>query len=747
MKLNKAVPRVVKENKGTYLGIFCMVLLSSFLFVFFMLAAANLSTNKDAYFNDYAMGDIEFSARSEIANIGDLESRFGLQMEASLTRDYDYEGKTIRIFTPNQKVNIPAMIDGKIPNPGEIALDPQFAKANSYTIGSSIKIDGRDYTVSGVVCLPNYAYVLKKPGDLVNDFNTFGIAVMNEADLKTGELLYSVKFDIPRKDIYTQAKPLKIYLNEQGAELTSWNYAKYDMKTNMPDVEVQMITVYSWVLPPFLMLLSAALAAAVLGRLVRSQSDVIGTLYASGYRKNELMRHYLSYPLWLGALGGVLGGTLGMAIFVPFLNLMLTFFPMPIKMVTFNPLYILLGTTMTTSILYVGVYFALRKALTTSPVALMRGELKSNKPNFLEKRLNLHGFDFKNRFSIREQLRSLPRLLLMLIGVFAATALLMFGLITKSSMDYLISGEGTKATLNYSYEYALHVPQNTQPPAGGEQIAGRKFVPEQNSEQRFEIIGSVPNGQVVSLFDKGGKPIQLDDNKVVITKTMATKYRLKPGDTLRFADIISDRELSLVITDVADTGIGDYIFVSLEHFDRLIGWEKGAYNAIMSDVPIGVDPALIYKLTTPESLADSLADYMLLMNTVLYGIAVVAAVIALIILYILAAMSIEEQKGSIALMKVFGYKKGEVGALMTNSSRWLVLAGYVIGIPISYYSIGAALTFIFGLLNLTIEIRLDGYFILLGLVLIVGAFELSKRLCLRKIAAVPMSEALKAQRE
>ncbi len=110
-------------------------------------------------------------------------------------------------------------------------------------------------------------------------------------------------------------------------------------------------------------------------------------------------------------------------------------------------------------------------------------------------------------------------------------------------------------------------------------------------------------------------------------------------------------------------------------------------------------------------------------------------------------MSIDEQKGGIALMKVFGYKKGEVGALMTNSSRWLVLIGYAIGVPISYYAIGTALTFIFGLLNLTIEVRLDWYFILLGLVLIVGAFELSKKLCMRKIAAVPMSEALKAQRE
>ncbi len=747
MKLNKAVPRVVNDNKGTYLGIFYMVLLSSFLFVFFMLAAANLSSNKDSYFTDYAMGDIEFAARSEIAKIGDIEKQFGVKMEAALTRDYDYDGKTIRLFTPNSKVNIPAVIDGRLPSPGEIAIDPQFAKANGYTIGGSIAIEGKNYTISGTLCLPNYAYVLKKPGDLVNDFNTFGIAVMNESDLKTGELLYSVKFDTPQKDIFTQAKPLKAYLNAQGTKLLSWNYAKYEMKTNMPDVEVQMIAVYSWILPPFLMLLSAALAAAVLGRMVKSQSGVIGTLYASGYRKSEIMLHYLSYPLWLGVLGGVLGGALGMVAFVPFLNIMLTFFPMPIKALTFNPLYILLGTVLTTVILCVGVYLSLRNALTVSPVALMRGELKTHKPNLLEKCLRLRGLRFESRFSIRGQIRSLPRLALMLVGIFAATSLLMFGLITKSSMDYLVGGEGTKATLNYNYEYGLHVPQNSVPPAGGEAIAGRKFVPDLNPEQRFEIIGAVPNGRVVSLRDKSKKPIPLDDKKVVITKTMAAKYRLKPGDTLRFADIISDRELSIIITDIADTGLGDYIFVSLEHFDRLLGWESGAYNAIMSDAPLDIPPELVYKLTTPESLADSLADYMLLMNTVLYGIAVVAAVIAMIILYIIAAVSIDEQKGGIALMKVFGYKKGEVGALLTNSSRWLVLIGYAIGVPISYYAIGTALTFIFGLLNLTIEVRLDWYFILLGLVLIVGAFELSKKLCMRKIAAVPMSEALKAQKE
>ncbi len=747
MKLNKGIFRVMRENKGQYLGMFYMVLLGGFLFVFFMLAASNLSTNKEAYFADYVQGDVEFVAFSEIDDIEGIENRFGVKMERSLVLDYEIDDKTLRLFTPNTKVNKAAVIDGRLPERGEIALDPQFAKANSYRIGTGVTVDAKTYTVSGTVCLPNYAYVLQKAGDLVNDFKTFGIGVLNEADMTSGELLYSVKWNAPESNIYEQAKPLKAFLNESGVSILSWDYSKYDMKTNMPNVEVQMITVYAFILPPVLMILSAALVAAVLGRMIKNQSGVIGTLYALGYRRKELLRHYMSYPLLLGISGGVVGGVVGMAAFVPFLKIMLTFFPMPIKQITFNPLFILLGVTMTTVILCVGTFIALNKTLKASPVSLMRSEAKVLKTNFLERRLRLANLNFESRFSVREQLRSLPRLVFMFVGIFAATALLIFGLVTKSSMDYLISGEGTKATLSYNYEYGLITPQSIAPPPGGEAIAGRKFVPYSNPGQRFEVIGAVPGGRVVNLRDRSGKPIVLDDNKIVITKTMASKYRLKAGDTIRFADIISDRELSITITDIADTGIGDYVFVSLARFDTLLGWENGMYNAIMSDAPIDIDPAFVYKLTTPESLVDSLIDYMFLMNTVLYGIAVVAAIIAMIILYILAAVSIDESKGSIALMKVFGYKKSEVGSLLTDSSRRLVLAGYVIGVPFSYVSIGAALTYIFGLLNLTIEIRLEWYFVLLGLALILGAFELSKMLCMRKIGTIPMSEALKAQRE
>jgi len=215
----------------------------------------------------------------------------------------------------------------------------------------------------------------------------------------------------------------------------------------------------------------------------------------------------------------------------------------------------------------------------------------------------------------------------------------------------------------------------------------------------------------------------------------------------RHVDIVFDTEHSIEITDIADTGLGSVIFVSLDRFNGMLGWEQGSYNAILSMTALDIDQDLIYMTSSPEKMAEGLAGYMALMNMLLYGVAVIAAVIGLIIIYILASISIDENKGNISLMKVFGYKKKEINALLINGSRVIVALGFIIAVPLAYQSIGRALEFVFDLLKVTVVTRLEWYYVLLGFVLTFLAFESSKAMCVRKIGKVPMSEALKSQRE
>ena len=63
--------------------------------------------------------------------------------------------------------------------------------------------------------------------------------------------------------------------------------------------------------PAMFLLVSGLAAYTLLTRVVHSQRSVIGTLRANGFSRRTVLWHYLSYGLWLGTLGAVLGIALG----------------------------------------------------------------------------------------------------------------------------------------------------------------------------------------------------------------------------------------------------------------------------------------------------------------------------------------------------------------------------------------------------------------------------------------------------
>lgn len=65
---------------------------------------------------------------------------------------------------------------------------------------------------------------------------------------------------------------------------------------------------------PIIMIVVIAVIAMVLARTVRREGKTIGTLMALGYRKSELIRHYMAY----GMIPAVAGDILGVLFCIPF---------------------------------------------------------------------------------------------------------------------------------------------------------------------------------------------------------------------------------------------------------------------------------------------------------------------------------------------------------------------------------------------------------------------------------------------
>jgi putative ABC transport system permease protein len=130
------------------------------------------------------------------------------------------------------------------------------------------------------------------------------------------------------------------------------------------------------------------------------------------------------------------------------------------------------------------------------------------------------------------------------------------------------------------------------------------------------------------------------------------------------------------------------------------------------------------------------------------GLATIAFIIGMIVIYIVTLMIVEENKNIISLMKIFGYRQKEINSLILNSSTIVVVIGYIIGIPLTLSAVGILAQLIENSVGLPLPpMRIDLPYILIGFIVVMLSYELSKLMCKKKVNAVSMSEALKAGME
>lgn len=135
-----------------------------------------------------------------------------------------------------------------------------------------------------------------------------------------------------------------------------------------------------------------------------------------------------------------------------------------------------------------------------------------------------------------------------------------------------------------------------------------------------------------------------------------------------------------------------------------------------------------------------MSDYLFLMTNILIGVAVV---IAASILFVLTSFTVEKNYYAISLLKVMGYTKREVNAMILNSYYVYALLGYIISIPISLVTLRAVVTLFANEYNLVLPLEYHWTFILYTFLILSVVFFVSTWVSRRKITRVPLQEVLK----
>lgn len=743
MTLWKKLFRTIKEKKAQYLSAWILIVISSTLFYAFTAAGANLVDNLNSFYQTNNVEDANFIVQKPLTQPDHIGEQLNLQLEERLTIDVSMKEDTIlRLLNETQFINRYSVIEGeKLQSNQDILIDQGFAKVHHLSIGDQLELKGQNFIVKGTMAIPDYIYPLKSTSGFLKNPDAFGVAIVQKGVLenwRNSQRYYSVRFN------NNDDKQLLLnYLNKNNHVL-QWVDKKDNNRITFIQGDIAAIKKMGESLPIGILLITLVIILILLWRLMKNEYVQIGTLYALGYKKSEIIRHYLTYATLLAISGSFVGTLFGWLLMHPLISAFAAYYNLPV--LTTNPyLSYLLASLLLPLIFFAPLtYILVRRVLKIPPVILMKGGTIKTRLNVFERLFNLRNLKFTKKFIIRDILRNLPRVGFLSVGVMFATLLLLMGFITKDSMTYLIN-DNFKDVYHYEYEYVFNQLQTESPQSG--QVASSAPFSMKNKEgnQSLVITGLKPDNSAIQLADMNGNRLKFDS--VIMNKSLADKWGIEEGKAIEVTNQLSNKTFSITIDHIADSYLGNMVYMPLERFNQLNDYPEGSYMALYSDKEISIPEGELASKSLTTNMITGFEQIIQPLNYGIIAIAIVAAVIAVIIIYILISLMIEENSYKISLMKVIGYDDRDIQKLMISYNLWFVILGFFISIPVTLLTISAFLNSITAEMNITIPVKISWINVVISFVVILTAYYISILLNKRLLKRVSMQEAINRSTE
>ena len=188
--------------------------------------------------------------------------------------------------------------------------------------------------------------------------------------------------------------------------------------------------------------------------IIDEESTVIGTLLASGYTKNELIRHYMVLPIIITIVSCIIGNIVGYLIFPPyFKDMYYASYCLPPLKVQFIPEAFITTTIIPLVFMLVINYLMLRHKLNISPIRFLRRDTHKNR---IKQHIKLKHGSFFRRFQIRVILQNKGSYFTLFIGILFASFILMFGIVMGPCIDNYL--QNSEDSVKADYQYVLKQP-------------------------------------------------------------------------------------------------------------------------------------------------------------------------------------------------------------------------------------------------------------------------------------------------
>ena len=783
--LARRLPRELRHNLGKYVGIFLLMCASIALTSGFLLAAHSISVIIDGMRDEYAIEDGRFTtsfeateaqldaARDAADGVGgvDVYENFSVDARFRKAEGDDGTSRTLRTYAHRTEVDLAAYCEGRVPEADdEVAVDRVFATNNGLSVGDEVTLTGRTYTVVGIMTQPDSQALFADNSDFTVNTITYGVAEVSQAGLRAledagGAAAYTYSFSFRDRSLSvaerTDAeKDMVSALTDADARVDELIDADSNQGIGYAADDVTGDSAMWTVLLDIIIVIMAFVFVVLTNATIEDESAIIGTLLASGYRRREIVLHYLTLPAVVGVLASALGCVLGVTFFTtPMKDLYYGSYSLPPFQVSWDWSIFLKCAVAPAALLVLITLLGLLRKMGKTPLQFLRHEASGKsgtKRGFrLPERLG-----FAARFRIRVFLRNLGNFATLFVGIGFASLLLLFALAILPTMNHY--ADNLVNSLVAEHQYTLKAPvelegtddEDVHPvnttDNGAEKIAqAEKYAVytlqydrgEGNGEETVTVYGISPDSAYWKDVNVGG-------GRIVFGGGLIDKFGLSEGDTVSMYDKYEDETRKMEFAGDSCTwgSRSDMnLYMSLDNFNEFFGNDADYFNAYASDEELELDPLYFASETTPDDMRAIGDQFTGMMDKMIGMLLSLSVFIFLLFIYLLTKAVIDRSARSISYMKVFGYRDREISKLYIRSITICVVASLVLCLPL----IIGSLTAIFRAMLISYSGNIEIYVPWTAMAQTVAAglatYLAVAALHTRSIKLVSLSEALKVQ--
>lgn len=685
--LIKRLPKELKGEIGKYIVLFVFITLMIGFVSGFLVAAGSMVTAFNESFEKYNIenGNFEITQKADTKLLETLEKEnVKIYKNFYIEQETDKIDSTLRIFKNREKINKACVMEGKLPcNENEIAIDRMYAVNNKISVGDQLSIEGEKFNISGLVSLSDYTSLYSSPSDMMFDAVKFGVGVTTEQGfnrLDNSKLHYSYSFiyNNPPANDEQEKEVSEDFLEtlSENAIVTTFIPQYTNQAINMAGNDVgsdkNIIVVFLYIV----ILIIAFILAITTSNTISKEATVIGTLRASGYTKGEIIRHYLAMPMIIIIISAIIGNILGYTLFKDVAaNMYYASFSLPTFVTIWNMEAFILTTAIPVILMFIINFAILTHKLQLSPLKFIRKNLSKNK-NKKAVKLNSK-ISIMHRFRLRVILQNIPNYITIIVGVFLANVILLFGIALPS----LVENYQTEITSNMicDYQYILKAPVETKNKTAEKYCASSlNTIEGKLKSEGVSIFGVINNSKYIDL--------DFDDESVYISSSLSEKFSINKGETVTFKEPYGNKEYTFTVKDIYYYPAGLAVFMDYEYFNDTFDYSPDFYNGYFSNTEItDIDEIMIATTITEDDLTKTSRQLETSMGSLMDLVSVFGIIMFMLIIYLLSKIVIEKNAQSISMTKILGYSDAEISGLYILSTTIVTVGSIILTIPLVNY--------------------------------------------------------------